>query len=142
MQKARINSLLPIVSFVGTNTTFTCWHSSPGSVKDSHSAFVTEMQSCSSCSLEAEKGRSLALKENSFQDHKAHGTILEPGEKVLVRNRSDPREPGKRKEYWEEQIHVVVGKGRALSTRYIRRKATTISVFFTKICSYNINFPP
>ena len=92
--------------------------------------------------LEAEKGRSLALKENSFQDHKAHGTTLEPGERVLVRNRSDPREPGKRKEYWEEQIHVVVGKGRALSTRYIRREATTISVFFTKICSYNINFPP
>ena len=58
--------------------------------------------------MEAEKGRSLALKENSFQDHKAHGTTLEPGERVLVRNLSDPRGPGKRKEYWEEQFHVVV----------------------------------
>ena len=56
MQKARINSLLLIVSFVGTNTTFTCWHSSPGSVKDSHSAYVKEMQSCSSCSVGSRKG--------------------------------------------------------------------------------------
>ena len=61
--------------------------------------------------LEAEKGRSLALKENSFQDHKAHDTTLEPRERVLVRSLSDPGGPGKRKAYWEEQIHEVVERG-------------------------------
>lgn len=61
--------------------------------------------------LEAEEGRSLALKENSFQDHKAYDTNSEPGERVLVRNLSDPGGPGKRKAYWEEQIHVMVERG-------------------------------
>ena len=61
--------------------------------------------------LEAEKGRSLALKENSFQDHKAHNTTLGPGKEFLVKYLSDRGGPGKRKAYWEEKIHGVVERG-------------------------------
>ena len=42
---------------------------------------------------------------------KIHFKTVEPGEIVFVRNLSDCGGPGKRKAYWEEQIHVMVERG-------------------------------
>ena len=92
---------LPIDIILGT---------SPDSTSGTHSAYVERWKSAmtEAYSLAAEKSRMSASKGKTFQDHKAHYSHLEPGDRVLIRNLPERGGPGKLRAYWEDQVHVVV----------------------------------
>ena len=43
-------------------------------------------------------------------DQRAHSSVLQPGDRVLVRNFGRHSSPGKLLSYWEDQVYVVVQK--------------------------------
>ncbi|PFX33474.1 Retrovirus-related Pol polyprotein from transposon 17.6 [Stylophora pistillata] len=48
-----------------------------------------------------------STRSKAYYNKKASAAVLRPGDRVLVRNLSERRGPGKLRSYWEEQIYVV-----------------------------------
>ena len=53
--------------------------------------------------------KSLA-KERDHHGRKATFTGLEPGDLVLVRNLTPRVGPGKLRSFWEDKVHIVIGR--------------------------------
>ena len=45
-----------------------------------------------------------------YHDQKAHSTVLQPGDRVLIRNVGRHLGPGKLRSYWEDNVYIVVGR--------------------------------
>ena len=71
--------------------------------------------------LAGRKAKERGDKAKTHYDRWVRSSVLQPGDRVLVRNLSERGGPGKLRSYWEKDIHVVV-----------RRKSTGIPVYEVK----------
>ncbi|KAK3754816.1 hypothetical protein QZH41_002132 [Actinostola sp. cb2023] len=62
-----------------------------------------------------------AVKGKKQHDKRLRSSVLQPGDRVLVRNLTPRGGPGKLRAYWEDEIHVVVSRKRPDSPVYVLR---------------------
>ena len=55
-----------------------------------------------------QNARKAGKKDKTQHDRCMGNVVLQPGDRVLVRNLKERGGPGKLRSYWEDQIHVVV----------------------------------
>ena len=60
--------------------------------------------------IAAENSKKAASYNKSHHDKRIHGTALKPGDPVLVRNLLERGGTGKRRNYWEVKVHVVIDR--------------------------------
>ncbi|KAL9979638.1 hypothetical protein ACROYT_G017323 [Oculina patagonica] len=72
-------------------------------------AYVKEWQAAmkEAYALASKRSESSGLKGRRQYDRKINSSVLQPGDRVLVRNLSKRGGPGKLRSYWEETIHQV-----------------------------------
>ena len=60
--------------------------------------------------IATENSKKAASYNKSHHDNRIHGTALKPGDRVLVRNLRERGGTGKLRNYWEENVHVVIDR--------------------------------
>ena len=60
-----------------------------------------------SCSLDSHHAGKSSTRSKEIYDRKAHSTVPQPGDRVLVWNLSERGGPGKLRSHWEEQVYII-----------------------------------
>jgi hypothetical protein len=60
------------------------------------------------CRIAQQSANRASAKSNILYDRGLSSTVLDPGDRVLVRNMSERGGPGKLRSHWETTIHTVV----------------------------------
>ena len=76
----------------------------------SQRAYVQKWTECmrEAYSIANKNAKTAALKGKRHHDRGLSSVVLNPGDRVLVRNLSERGGPGKLRSYWESDVHVVV----------------------------------
>lgn len=76
----------------------------------SQRAYVQKWTECmrEAYSIAKKNAKTAALKGKRHHDRGLSSVVLNPGDRVLVRNLSERGGPGKLRSYWESDVHVVV----------------------------------
>ena len=65
---------------------------------------------CKTYKIADENLKKAASYNKSHHDKRIHDTALKPGDHTLVRNLHERGGTGKLRNYWEEKVHVVIGR--------------------------------
>ena len=55
-----------------------------------------------------ESAQKAAKRSKRYYDTKVRSSVLQPGERVLIKNLTPRGGPGKLRDYWEDTVHTVV----------------------------------
>jgi len=78
----------------------------------SHTQYVAQWQKAMSEAYELASKRANEGSDRAKQryDHHVRSSVLQPGDRVLVRNLSERGGPGKLRSHWEDRIHAVISR--------------------------------
>ena len=78
----------------------------------SHTQYVAQWQKAMSEAYELASKRANEGSDRAKQryDHHVRSSVLQPGDRVLVRNLRERGGPGKLRSHWEDRIHVVISR--------------------------------
>lgn len=99
------------------------FHLTPADDAASYPAYVKKWKNAMSEAYDkANKAALQAASKGKVQyDKRLRSSVLEPGDRVLIRNLSPRNGPGKLRAYWEDKIHVVVSRRGPDSPVYVLR---------------------
>ena len=75
-----------------------------------YQSYVSKWKQCMQEAYEiaAANAKKRTDRGKKYYDQKAKNVVLEPGDRVLVRNLGERGGPGKLRSFWEERVHVIV----------------------------------